>query len=122
LDGLSSAPRGTIKAAPINASELAKTLPKRGWRAITWRDGTNTPLSLHFQRVRSRATGDGTTDADPEEWLLVEWPRSEKEPTNFWHSTLTETITIHRMIDLTMMRHAEVVPRHDGALSAIVMN
>jgi SRSO17 transposase len=97
-------PRGAIEAEPMNASELAKTLPKRGWRTITWRDGTNTPLSSRFQRVRVRATGDGTTDAEPEEWLLVEWPKDEKEPTKFWLSTLAETMTIHRMIDLTMMR------------------
>jgi SRSO17 transposase len=91
-------------AEPMNASELAKTLPKRGWRTITWRDGTNTPLSSRFQRVRVRATGDGTTAADPAEWLLVEWPEGEKEPTKFWLSTLAETMTIDRMIDLTMMR------------------
>jgi SRSO17 transposase len=88
----------------MNASELAKTLPKRGWRTITWRDGTNTPLSSRFLRVRVRATGDGTTAADPAEWLLVEWPKGEKEPTKFWLSTLAETMTINRMIDLTMMR------------------
>ena len=95
---------GTTTAVPTNASELAKTLPKRGWRTITWRDGTNTPLSSRFQRVRVRATGDGTTDADPEEWLLVEWPTGEKEPTKFWLSTLAEAMPINRMVDLTMMR------------------
>ena len=101
---VATAPRGDIKAEPMNASELAKILPKKNWRTITWRDGTNTPLSSRFQRVRVRATGDGTTTADPEEWLLVEWPEGEKEPAKFWLSTLAETMTIHRMIDLTMMR------------------
>ena len=98
------APRGAIKAEPMNAAELAKILPKRGWRTITWRDGTNTPLSSRFQRVRVRAAGDGTTSAEPAEWLLLEWPEGEKEPTKFWLTTLSETMTINRMIDLTMMR------------------
>ena len=94
----------TPKAEPMNAAELAQTLPKKGWRKITWREGTNTPLSSRFQRVRVRAAGEGTTDAEPEEWLLVEWPEGEKEPTKFWLSTLAETMHLGRMVDITMMR------------------
>ncbi len=96
--------RTTPKAEPMNAAELAKTLPTKGWRKITWRDGTNTPLSSRFQRVRVRAAGEGTTDAEPEEWLLIEWPKDEKEPTKFWLSTLPETLHLGRMVDITMMR------------------
>lgn len=94
----------TPKAEPMNAIELAKTLPVKGWRKLTWRDGTNTPLSSRFQRVRVRASGEGTTDAEPEEWLLIEWPKGEKEPTKFWLSTLAETMHLGRMVDITMMR------------------
>ena len=101
---VATTPKAGATSQSMNASELAKTLPKRGWRTITWRDGTNTPLSSRFQRVRVRATGDGTTIDDPEEWLLVEWPEGEKEPTKFWLSTLAETMPITQMIDLTMMR------------------
>ena len=96
--------RTTPKAETMNAIELAKTLPAKGWRKITWRDGTNTPLSSRFQRVRVRASGEGTTDAEPEEWLLIEWPEGEKEPTKFWLSTLAETMHLGRMVDITMMR------------------
>jgi SRSO17 transposase len=101
---VATAPKAGTASGTVNASELGKTLPKRGWRKITWRDGTNTPLSSRLQRVRVRATGDGTTAADPEEWLLIEWLQGEKEPTKFWLSTLAEAVTIERMIDLTMMR------------------
>ena len=94
----------TAQAEPMNAIDLAKTLPAQGWRKITWRDGTNTALSSRFQRVRVRAAGEGTTDAEPEEWLLVEWPEGEKEPTKFWLSTLAETMHLGRMVDITMMR------------------
>jgi len=94
----------THKAEPMNAAKIAATLPNRGWRTIAWRDGTNTPLSSRFQRVRVRVSGDGTTGAEPEEWLLVEWPKREKEPTKFWLSTLPETTGFVRMIDITMMR------------------
>ena len=94
----------TPGAEPMNAIELAKKLPPKGWRKITWREGTNTPLSSRFQRVRVRASGEGTTDAEPEEWLLIEWPEGEKEPTKFWLSTLAEKMHMGRMVDITMMR------------------
>lgn len=89
---------------PISAAELAKGLPKRGWRTIGWRDGTNAPLASRFQRVRVRAAGEGTGDDEPEEWLMIEWPKGEKEPTKFWLSTLSADFTFERMIDITMMR------------------
>jgi SRSO17 transposase len=96
------AERGDDK--PVTAADLAKRLSKRAWRTIGWRDGTNARLSSRFARIRVRAAGEGTTIEEPEEWLIVEWPKGEKEPTKFWLSTLPEDITFERMIDITMMR------------------
>jgi SRSO17 transposase len=89
---------------PVTAAELAKSLSKRAWRTIGWRDGTNARLVSRFARVRVRAAGEGTTSEEPEEWLIVEWPKGETEPTKFWLSTLPEDTTFERMIDITMMR------------------
>ena len=91
-------------AEPLGAAALAKRLPQRNWRPIIWRDGTNTLLKSRFLRVRVTAAGDGTGDSEPVEWLLVEWPKGEKEPTKFWLSTLSETMPLDRMVDITMMR------------------
>jgi SRSO17 transposase len=88
--------------APVTATDLAKSLPKRAWRTIGWRNGTNVRLVSRFARVR--AAGEGTTVEEPEEWLIVEWPKGEKEPAKFWLSTLAEDIAFERMIDITMMR------------------
>src|SRR5262249_34448942 len=74
--------------APTTAAELAKSLSKRAWRTIGWRDGSNARLDSRFARVRVYAAGEGTTAEEPEEWLIVEWPKGEKEPTKFWLSTL----------------------------------
>jgi SRSO17 transposase len=90
--------------APVTATDLAKSLPKRAWRTIGWRNGTNVRLVSRFARVRVRAAGEGTTVEEPEEWLIVEWPKGEKEPAKFWLSTLAEDIAFERMIDITMMR------------------
>jgi SRSO17 transposase len=94
----------TGDAEPVTTADLAASLPKRAWRTIGWRDGTNARLVSRFARVRVRAAGEGTTEAEPEEWLVVEWPKGEKAPTKFWLSTLAEDITFERMIDIVMMR------------------
>ena len=90
--------------APITAVDLAKSLSKRAWRTIAWRDGSNARLASRFARVRVRAAGEGTTEEEPEEWLILEWPKGEKEPTKFWLCTLPQDIDFARMIDIVMMR------------------
>jgi SRSO17 transposase len=91
-------------AEPVTTADLAKSLSKRAWRTIGWRDGTNARLASRFARVRVRAAGEGTTAEEPEEWLIVEWPKGEKEPAKFWLSTLPQDMSFERMIDITMMR------------------
>jgi hypothetical protein len=39
-----------------------------------------------------------------EEWLLIEWPAGEREPTKYWLSTLPADITFAPLVDLTMLR------------------
>ena len=91
-------------AEPVTTADLAQSLPKRAWRTIGWRDGTNARLVSRFARVRVHAAGEGTTEEEPEEWLVIEWPKDEKAPTKFWLSTLAEDISFERMIDIVMMR------------------
>ena len=40
----------------------------------------------------------------PEEWLLIEWPEGEDEPTKFWLSTLPDDIAFKRMVELAKLR------------------
>jgi SRSO17 transposase len=94
------------KHQPTPVKELALGLPKRAWRKIKWREGSAEWLSSRFARVRVRAAHrDYTlTDGRPEEWLLIEWPAGEDEPTKYWLSTLPEDITFGRLVDLTKLR------------------
>ena len=39
-----------------------------------------------------------------QEWLLIEWPAGEDEPTKYWFSTLPENITFPPLVDLTRLR------------------
>lgn len=40
----------------------------------------------------------------PLEWLLIEWPDGEEEPTRYWLSTLPEEVGLGRMVELTKLR------------------
>jgi SRSO17 transposase len=73
-------------SVPISVEKLAHALPKRSWKTIRWREGTNEFLSSCFARVRIRSAHDrdAGTEAVPEEWLLIEWPPDEEAPTKFW--------------------------------------
>ena len=40
----------------------------------------------------------------PHEWLLIEWPNGEPEPTRYWFSNLPEDVTFSRLVDLAKLR------------------
>jgi SRSO17 transposase len=91
---------------PVSVKELALSLPAKAWRTITWREGTNEPLSSRFARVRIRAAHRdyNLTAPRPAEWLLIEWPKGAAEPIKYWLSTLPDNIAFTRLVDLTKLR------------------
>src|ERR1700682_3807822 len=91
---------------PISVKELALGLPNRAWRTIVWRQGSAEPLSSRFARVRVHAARRDFTRSQsrPEEWLLIEWPKGELEPTKYWLSTLPEDIAFQHLVDLAKLR------------------
>jgi SRSO17 transposase len=94
------------KHQPISVKELALGLPKRAWRSIKWWEGTAEWLSSRFARVRVRAAHHDykLTDSRPEEWLLIEWPEGEKEPTKYWLSTVPKDITFRQLVNIAKLR------------------
>src|SRR5271168_464209 len=91
---------------PVSVKELALGLPKRAWRTIEWREGSAETMSSRFARVRVRAArhDERRHEPRPEEWLLIEWPRGENEPTKYWLSTLPENSTFHRLVYFAKLR------------------
>ena len=63
-------------------------------------------MSSRFARVRvCPAHRDYNLAAPrPEEWLLIEWPEGEAEPTKYWLSTLPQTIGFASLIDRAKLR------------------
>jgi len=91
---------------PTSVKELALGLPAKAWRKIAWREGSAEQLSSRFARLRIRVAHRdyNLTKSRPEEWLLIEWPKGEAEPTKYWFSTLPQNITFGNLVDLTKLR------------------
>src|SRR5438445_3889331 len=89
----------------VSAKKVALALPKQAWRTVTWREGSADQLSSRLARVRVRV---GYNKLIPEklspEWLLIEWPEGEAEPTKYWLATMPETISFERLVDLAKLR------------------
>jgi SRSO17 transposase len=91
---------------PIAVKALALGLPQEAWKTIAWREGSAEPLSSRFARLRVRAAhrDAGLAEARAEEWLLVEWPQGESEPTKYWLATVADDIAFDRLVYLTKLR------------------
>jgi SRSO17 transposase len=85
---------------PVSAKELALTLPADAWKNISWRQGVNDKLVSRFAAVRVRPAHRDYWRAQPhpEEWLLMEWPQAEKEPTKYWLSTLPANTSLSDLV------------------------
>src|SRR6201993_3745396 len=91
---------------PMSVKALALSLPKEAWQTVAWREGSAERLSSRFARQRVRpAHRDAQLSQPPaEEWLLIEWPENEPEPTKYWLATLPEEIAFDRLVDLAKLR------------------
>ena len=91
---------------PVSVKELALSLPKKAWRRVTWREGSNTPLTSRFAAVRMRPASrdEKRTTPHPVEWLLIEWPKGEAEPTKYWLSTLPQNTPLDVLVDYAKLR------------------
>lgn len=87
---------------PISVADVARALPARKWRTVTWRQGVSEPLSSRFARVRVRAAHrDRPRD---EEWLIIEWAHDADDPAHYWFSNLPKNIGWQAMINTVMGR------------------
>jgi SRSO17 transposase len=98
--------RRDAKHRPVPVKELALSLSRRAWRTIEWREGSAAPLVSRFARLRIRIAHHDEQRREPHapEWLLIEWPMGEAEPTKYWLSTLPDTIAFDRLVDIAKLR------------------
>ena len=96
---------------PIAVKQLAMSLPSAVFRKISWREGTERTLRSRFAAVRIRPAHRDYWKAEPhaEEWLLIEWPPGEAEPTKYWLSTMAGNTTLKALV--RMAKHRWIIER-----------
>jgi SRSO17 transposase len=103
--------RRDAKHPPVSAKELAVSLPAEAWKKVTWRQGVKQKLRSRFAALRVRPAHRDYWRAEPhpEEWLLIEWPADEKEPTKYWLSTLPADTALVELVHLA--KHRWIIER-----------
>ena len=91
---------------PAAVKALACGLPEQAWCTVTWREGSNKELSGRFTALRVRPAHRDYlgTEMRAQEWLLIEWPHGEAEPTKYFLTTAPEDATLEQMVFVTKMR------------------
>ena len=91
---------------PVAVKALAIALPPENYGTVTWREGSNTDLFSRFAAVRVRPAHRDylSTELRPEEWLLIEWPEGEAEPSKYFLSTGPSDATLEQLVFVTKMR------------------
>jgi len=98
------------KHQPLSVKELALCLSPEDFRVVTWREGTKGKLRSRFAALRIRPAHRDYWKSEPgrplgrEQWLLVEWPKSEKEPAKYWFSNLPPQTTLKDLVSVAKLR------------------
>lgn len=92
--------RGELRSA----KEIALALEPKRFRRCTWRMGTNSKLSSQFALLRVKVPVEEGLAARAE-WLLIEWPHGEKEPTHFFLTTLPKRMSKKQIVRLIKERY-----------------
>jgi SRSO17 transposase len=99
------------KHRPVSVKALAVSLPAEVWKKLTWRQGVKQELQSRFAALRVRPAHRDYWRAEPhaEEWLLIEWPSNETEPTKYWFSTMTANTALVELVHLA--KHRWIIER-----------
>jgi SRSO17 transposase len=105
-------PRPDRDSQPIEA--LVADLGERALRTVTFRDGPDgRPVKSRFMFMRVRAAHHWdqskgrwakAVEIPPEEWLVVEWPKGQEQPSDYWLSNLPASTKPARLARLARLR------------------
>ena len=99
------------KHQPVAVKTLALLLAPDAWKNVTWRESAKKKLRSRFAvvRVRPAHRDYGRAEPYPEQWLLIEWPVEESEPTKYWLSTLPPDTPMVELVHLA--KHRWIIER-----------
>ena len=103
--------RRNAEHQPAALKQFAIELPQRAFRSVRWRAGTKQRLRSRFAALRVRpAHRDYWRDKPhPEQWLLIEWPRDEVEPTHYWLANLPPDTKLKDLVAIA--KHRWIIER-----------
>ena len=89
-------------ARPQSLAEVARQLPASAWRRGTWRQGSRGAQRSRFALLKVWAAHGWQQQAllpRVMEWLLVQWPQGEAEPTKYWLAQLgAQPLGLRRLV------------------------
>ena len=93
---------------PRDLGTLAQQLPASAWQDVTWREGSRGMQRSRFARVKVWAARGWLSRKPAEcitEWLLIEWPKGEKQPIKYWLAHLSHpTPGLRRLVRIAHAR------------------
>jgi SRSO17 transposase len=97
---------GTAKGVVLTAKDFALKLPAWMWKTIKWREGTKRRLVSRFAAVRvvpAHRPPKGKR-RPPRQWLLIEWPKEQREPLKYWFANLPPQAGLSRLVFFAKIR------------------
>jgi SRSO17 transposase len=100
-----------MKCQPVSVKELALSLSGEAWKKVSWRQGVKQKLQSRFAAVWVRPAHRDywRSEPHPEQWLLIEWPAGESEPTKYWLATVPADIALVELVHLA--KHRWIIER-----------
>jgi SRSO17 transposase len=93
------------RVQPIQISKLVEGIPRNRYRTVSWRAGSRGTMASKFLVYRVRSAERHTKGRPPtsEQWLICEWPESEKAP-KFHFSDLPASTSVKQLIRIAKLR------------------
>lgn len=92
---------------PESVRALAERLPKSAWKMLPYRTtpaGIDITSRFAFVRVVATNPVRNKNLSPRQEWLIIEWPRGEEAPTDYWLSNLPADTKRERLARLARLR------------------
>jgi len=96
--------RGHRQGDPRTVKEIARDLGPKAFRRCRWREGTRRTLSSRFALRRVKVPCDEGLEPKAE-WLLIEWPVGENDPTGYFLTTLPRKMSKKQIVRLIKERY-----------------
>ena len=91
---------------PVSVKEFALGLHRKRFKTFTLTRGRADPSKVRaaFARIRTARGAYNGKEPGQEQWLIIVWPPSESEPTDYYLSNLPKRTRPKRLLELSRLR------------------